>query len=53
MGESPEAAEDVTRPYGCADSLLTEEGGASEEEGALLIGRRSPVSLDAFVVEEG
>ncbi len=53
MGECPEAAVDVAGPDGGADSLLAEEGGAGEEEGALLVGGFSPVLLNAFVVEEG
>src|SRR5260370_8826754 len=53
MGECPEAAVDVTGPDGCAYALLTEEGRAGEQEGALLVGGLSPVLLNAFVVEEG
>src|SRR3981081_3724037 len=53
MRECPEAAVDVARPDGGAYSLLAEEGGAGEEEGALLVGCFAPVLLDAFVVQEG
>ena len=32
--------------------MLTEEGGAGEEEGALLVGGFAPVLLNAFIVQE-